>query len=260
VVTGFLAAVYIANGDLARAESVLEAVLDEETAMHTLGQRLCSCSKAELALARGQADQALFITAQLSANVQNMRSDSLDTLPRLALLHGEALVASMRLVEGEATLQMACRGSIRQGARPLLWRAHVALGRLYLTQGRGDTAASEFENARRVIEAVALTIPDENLHNSFLKEAMAQLPQPRSPRRQATQTWSGLSPREREVAMLIAQGKNNSEIAETLVVGKRTVETHVSSIFSKLGFSHRAQLITWVLAREQTGSGQAGSS
>jgi DNA-binding NarL/FixJ family response regulator len=136
----------------------------------------------------------------------------------------------------------------------------VALGRLYLTQNRGVAAATEFENARRVIEGVAITVENESLRDAFRKEAMAQLPQARSPHRRAIQTWGGLSPREREVAMLIAQGKNNSEIAETLVVGKRTVESHVSSIFSKLGFSNRAQIITWILAREQTSSDQAGSS
>jgi DNA-binding NarL/FixJ family response regulator len=47
------------------------------------------------------------------------------------------------------------------------------------------------------------------------------------------------------VAVLIAQGKANREIAEVLVVHYRTVETHVSNIFSKLGFTSRAQIAVW---------------
>ena len=46
-----------------------------------------------------------------------------------------------------------------------------------------------------------------------------------------------LSEREREVLTLMAEGRSNSAIAETLVVGDGTVEKHVSSIFAKLGLA-----------------------
>jgi predicted ATPase/DNA-binding CsgD family transcriptional regulator/tetratricopeptide (TPR) repeat protein len=61
------------------------------------------------------------------------------------------------------------------------------------------------------------------------------------------QPADGLSPREREVAALIGRGLSNGEIAETLVLSKRTVENHISSIFSKLGVSSRAQVVRWAL-------------
>ena len=48
---------------------------------------------------------------------------------------------------------------------------------------------------------------------------------------------AALTPREREVLALIAQGKSNSAIAETLVLSKRAVEKHINHIFSKLGLS-----------------------
>lgn len=48
---------------------------------------------------------------------------------------------------------------------------------------------------------------------------------------------SGLTPREREVMALMAEGRSNRGIAEKLVVTERAVEKHVTSIFSKLGFS-----------------------
>jgi predicted ATPase/DNA-binding CsgD family transcriptional regulator len=56
-----------------------------------------------------------------------------------------------------------------------------------------------------------------------------------------------LTERERQVAVLIAQGKTNREIAEQLVLSKRTVETHTSHILSKLGFSSRTQIVRWAL-------------
>ncbi len=61
------------------------------------------------------------------------------------------------------------------------------------------------------------------------------------------ETPDGLTGREREVAMLIGQGKSNSEIATELVVSKRTVESHVSHILSKLGLSNRAHIMRWAI-------------
>jgi DNA-binding NarL/FixJ family response regulator len=56
-----------------------------------------------------------------------------------------------------------------------------------------------------------------------------------------------LSAREREVATLIARGKSNGEIADELVVSKRTVESHIANILSKLGVTNRAQIVRWVI-------------
>lgn len=54
-----------------------------------------------------------------------------------------------------------------------------------------------------------------------------------------------LTPREREVAALIAQRRSNRQIAETLVISERTAEHHVESILSKLGFDSRTQVAGW---------------
>jgi DNA-binding NarL/FixJ family response regulator len=56
-----------------------------------------------------------------------------------------------------------------------------------------------------------------------------------------------LTVREREVAALIGQGISNAEIAGQLMVSKRTVETHIGNILSKLGFTQRAQIVRWAL-------------
>jgi pimeloyl-ACP methyl ester carboxylesterase/DNA-binding CsgD family transcriptional regulator len=74
---------------------------------------------------------------------------------------------------------------------------------------------------------------------AFLAEDRPPGAPPATPRRP-------LTAREIEVAQLVAEGKTNREIAETLVLGERTVETHVANVLGKLGFSNRAQIARWV--------------
>jgi len=57
-----------------------------------------------------------------------------------------------------------------------------------------------------------------------------------------------LTEREREILTLIAQGRSNSEIAQTLVISMKTVRNYISSIFSKLQVADRSQAI--IRARE----------
>jgi predicted ATPase/DNA-binding CsgD family transcriptional regulator len=66
--------------------------------------------------------------------------------------------------------------------------------------------------------------------------------------------YGGLTTREREAAVLIAEGKSNREIAEAMVVGVRTVETYVTRILGKLNFDSRVQIATWAVERGLTAS------
>jgi predicted ATPase/DNA-binding CsgD family transcriptional regulator len=66
-----------------------------------------------------------------------------------------------------------------------------------------------------------------------------------------------LTPREREVAGLIAAGLSNREIAGALTVTPRTAETHVNHILTKLGLARRAQVAAWALAHGGAASGRA---
>jgi DNA-binding NarL/FixJ family response regulator len=58
-----------------------------------------------------------------------------------------------------------------------------------------------------------------------------------------------LTRRENEIAALVAAGLGNREIAARLFLSKRTVDSHMEHIFTKLGFSSRTQLARWVLGQ-----------
>jgi DNA-binding CsgD family transcriptional regulator/class 3 adenylate cyclase len=70
------------------------------------------------------------------------------------------------------------------------------------------------------------------------------------------QTVGPLTPREREVAVLLARGLTNRQIGDQLVISAATAERHVVNIFNKLGFHSRSQLAAWVV---EHGLGRASS-
>ena len=52
----------------------------------------------------------------------------------------------------------------------------------------------------------------------------------------------GLSPREYQIAQLVASGRSNRQIAERLVISEQTVKNHIQSIFRKLSLNNRVEL------------------
>jgi DNA-binding NarL/FixJ family response regulator len=68
-----------------------------------------------------------------------------------------------------------------------------------------------------------------------------------------------LTPREREVAALVASGRSNKAIADELVISPATAARHVANILAKLGFSSRVQIAAWATDRQLdlTGPGAA---
>jgi DNA-binding NarL/FixJ family response regulator len=60
----------------------------------------------------------------------------------------------------------------------------------------------------------------------------------------------GLSPREREVLQLIAEGYSNKQIAEILCISLKTVQTHRMNLMAKLGLHNRADLIKYAIQRK----------
>jgi DNA-binding CsgD family transcriptional regulator len=70
----------------------------------------------------------------------------------------------------------------------------------------------------------------------------------------------GLTPAERRVAELVAGGRTNREVAAALFLGERTVETHLSHVYAKLGVRSRAELARTFRPDEQSSGGLAISS
>ncbi|MBV7699932.1 LuxR C-terminal-related transcriptional regulator [Streptomyces sp. TRM70350] len=74
-------------------------------------------------------------------------------------------------------------------------------------------------------------------------------PGPEQPTAERPQPGVRLTRRETQVAELIAEGLANQQIADRLVIARRTAEGHVERILSKLGFSNRSQIAAWITAQ-----------
>ena len=249
IVSGFLALAHLLQQDHTSAESILNAALEPDAAMQTIGQRLVWTARADLALARGEPGLALSITDRLIASATNLSHESV--IPRLWKQRGQAQASLHRERDAETTLRAAREASREQGLRPLLWRIDVSLGKFYQAQRRKLDAEQAFSTARALIEELAANIPDEPLREQFLSQTTALLPQKRTltPARAAKQAYDGLTAREHDVAILIAQGQTNRAIAERLVLSERTVEGYVTNILTKLGGTTRTQIATWAVEK-----------
>ncbi|WP_328924654.1 MULTISPECIES: ATP-binding protein [unclassified Streptomyces] len=77
----------------------------------------------------------------------------------------------------------------------------------------------------------------------------------RSARRRPANGWEALTPAELKVALLVAQGRSNPEIASALFLSRRTVQTHVSHILAKLQVRSRAAVAAQAAARPEGAPG-----
>jgi DNA-binding CsgD family transcriptional regulator len=74
----------------------------------------------------------------------------------------------------------------------------------------------------------------------------------RGPRQRPKMGWKSLTPTENEVVRLVNEGLTNANVAKRMYISSRTVETHLSHIFDKLGISSRRDLAE--LASKMAGS------
>jgi DNA-binding NarL/FixJ family response regulator len=88
-----------------------------------------------------------------------------------------------------------------------------------------------------------LLLESEPAWRRFKEEVEAFLPTMTS----GSAAFANLTPRERGLVELIAQGRDNAQIAASLGLSEKTVRNHITSIFAKLEVENRAQAI--VLAR-----------
>ncbi len=75
-----------------------------------------------------------------------------------------------------------------------------------------------------------------------LEDAAGYARRGRGRRRRPDRGWASLTPTELTVARAVADGLSNPQIAERMFISRRTVATHLTSVFRKLGVSSRADL------------------
>jgi DNA-binding CsgD family transcriptional regulator len=202
--------------------------------------------------ARPWAAFALFDLAEAAADAGDsaVASDAADQLAGLAtvmdlpMYRGMAVVASawasLAAGDEEAGVEPA-REAIellsRTGCRAYEARARYLLARC-LSAAQRPTAVLELERAAEIFEQGG---------GSWRRgRALDLLRRLGSAGRRAAAAALGpgsLTRREREVARLAARGMSAKEIAQTLFVGERTVETHLGSLYAKLGVESKLQLV-----------------
>lgn len=243
---------YVLNHDLPKANATLQAIMSPEQHPGNMAERDVSLAWGELMLAQGEHGMALRIAEQLLASTPGMvPGQPMQPIPHLLKVKGEALMALSRLDEAVEALEDARRGAQERNARPVLWTIHRSLGQAYQLVQHNAHAWQNRAAARQLVDELAATIDDVSLRDQFQRTALGSLPQPKPPQpgETARRAFGGLTAREREVAVLITQGKTSREIADLLVISERTAEVHVSNILGKLGFTSRAQIAAWAVER-----------
>jgi DNA-binding CsgD family transcriptional regulator len=75
------------------------------------------------------------------------------------------------------------------------------------------------------------------------EEAIAYAQRGRGERKRPTSGWASLTPSERDVVGLVSEGLGNKDIATRLFISPRTVQTHLTHVYTKLGLTSRVQLV-----------------
>lgn len=247
IATGYLVSTLIQLNHLPQAEKVLQALPPSDTTALTMALRMVKCASIEMALAQNNPEAAFAITEQFITSEPG--STAKQSGLRILQLRGKALIALGKLDDAEIALREAQNIAITQEVRSQQWRIALQLGNLYQTQKHLAEATQEFSSARTLIEELAAKISDAPLQDAFLQQATALLPHQPSPQKNTRQGSGKLTAREGEIAALIAQGKSNQAIADTLIVTRRTVETHIGNIMFKLGCTSRTQIAVWAVEK-----------
>ncbi len=245
VTYGRLASVCLLNFDLDRAAGLCEECLRQ-------------CERTGEQWARGTALWVRGAARWLSGDVPAAIADALACLrikDEAGDLHTTAMSFDLLAVCLVATADYE-RAAVLYGAGDALWTllsAPVLMGPGYadIRRSAADTARNSLGAERFAALAArgaALPLP------AALAVATGEAP----PAPPAVADGPGaaeptLTRREREVATLVADGLGNREIAQRLFLSKRTIDSHLEHIFTKLGFTSRTQLTNWIIGQGGNG-------
>ncbi|MBP2477540.1 DNA-binding CsgD family transcriptional regulator [Crossiella equi] len=260
-----LAELLVRRGDLDRAEQLLAEhhLLAEELA-ETIAALSLLRARGALSAARGDLDGALadqlecgrLVTAwaELNADFLPWRHEAVTTLLR-AGRHGEAVaLAEADVAAAQAWDTARARGfaayalavTSRDERRVELLTEAVALlheagAALEEAQAHHDLAFA-LRRVRREPEAAVHLVAAAQLAAACGAAPFGEhLPTAAA----AEEGRPALTPQERRIARLVAQGRSNTEIAEELALARRTVEFHLSGVYRKLGITGRRELAHW---------------
>lgn len=169
---------------------------------------------------------------------------------RCEAARAQAAVALARENPAQAAeLALAAAEHAREAGLPIEeGRARALAGAALRKAGETEAAIRELERAHGELTRLGATRYADEAARS-LRELGRRVPR-RSARGRATSAGPAeLSAREREVAGLVAEGMTNKQIAAALYLSEKTIETHLSRIFDKLGVNSRSQL-AGLVARE----------
>jgi DNA-binding NarL/FixJ family response regulator len=95
----------------------------------------------------------------------------------------------------------------------------------------------------RLVDGIRAVVSGESLLSPAITRRMIESYLDRPPTGLTPAALNSLTPREREILLLLARGLSNAEIAEGLVVSETTVKSHVARVLMKLGTRDRVQAV-----------------
>lgn len=150
---------------------------------------------------------------------------------------GAAALSRNDQVAAAALLEPAAQSFATVGWRLFEGRALALLGRALVAEDRGRAITVLEAAVDRFDASGAVTRRDQVLRT------LGRLGTRGRRTKSAIAGPSSLTNREREVALLAAEGRSAKEIAEELFVGERTVETHLAHAYAKLGIGSKLELV-----------------